>query len=135
MEHYFHGGCHIALKVEDLDQSLKDSNKKTMTSFLEYQRQGSNWTLDKIIRLIQNISKYKPSRGSSFIPLPIRLTVKKAIVNVHNTDQNCFQWPILSVLHPAVHHAQRLSNYFPNTDELDLTGIECRMQMKNLVNM
>lgn len=54
---------------------------------------------------------------------------------IHNTDQNCFQWPILSVLHPAVHHAQRLSNYFPNTDDLDLTGIECRMQMKNLVNM
>ena len=28
--------------------SLQDSNKKILTSFLKYQRQGSNWTLDNI---------------------------------------------------------------------------------------
>lgn len=129
VEPYFHGRCHIALKVEDFEQSIIDSNKKIMPSFLEYQRQGSNWTLDKIIGLTLNIAKYKPLRGSSFIPLPIKLRVKKAIVNVQNTDQKFF----LSALHPAVHHAQRVSNYFPYADELDLTGIEFPMQMTDLV--
>lgn len=27
VEPHFHGRCHVALKVEDLEQSLKDSNK------------------------------------------------------------------------------------------------------------
>ena len=49
VEPHFHGRCHVALKVDDLEQSLQDSDKKIMTSFLEYQRQGSNWTLDKVI--------------------------------------------------------------------------------------
>lgn len=82
VEPYFHERCHIAIKVEALEQSIKDSNKKIMTSFLEYQRQGSNWTFDKIIGLTLNIAKYKPLRGPVFIPLPIRLRVIKAIVNL-----------------------------------------------------
>lgn len=57
VESYFHGRCHIALKIEDLEQSKKDSNKKIMTSFLLYQRQGSNRTIDKIIGLTLNIAK------------------------------------------------------------------------------
>lgn len=104
-----------------------------MTSFLEYQRQGSNWTLDKIIGLTLNVTKYKPLRGSSFIPLPIRLRVKKAIVNVQNTDQKCFQWAILSALHPAAHHFQRILNYVPYADELDFTEIEFSVQMKDIL--
>lgn len=93
-----------------------------MTSFLEYQRQGSNWTLDKILGLTLNVAKYSPIRGSSFIPVPIRLRVKKAIINVQNSDQKCFQWAILSALHPAARHAERVSNYVQYADELDFTG-------------
>ena len=48
VEPNLHGRCHVALKVDDLEQSLQDSNKKILTSFLKYQRQGSNWTLDNI---------------------------------------------------------------------------------------
>lgn len=46
---HFHERCHVTFKVDDLEQSLEDSNKKILTSFLENQRKGSNWTLDKII--------------------------------------------------------------------------------------
>ena len=80
VEPHFHGRCHVALKVDDLEQSLQDSNKKIMTSFLEYQRQGSNWTLDKVMGLTINVAKYKPLRGSNFIPLPIKLRAKKQLL-------------------------------------------------------
>lgn len=132
VEPHFHGRCHVALKVDDLEQSLQDSNKKIMTSFLEYQRQGSNWTLDKVIGLTLNVAKYKPIRGSSFIPLPIRLRAKKAVVNVQNSDQKCFQWAILSALHPSTHHVERVSKYVKYADELDFTGIDFPMQLKNI---
>ena len=37
--------------------------------------------------------------GTSFIPLPIKLRARNAIVNVQNTDQKCFLWAIFSALH------------------------------------
>lgn len=40
---------------------------------------------------------------------------------------------ILSPLHQAIHRAQRVSNYFQYTDELDFTGIRIPMQMKDFV--
>jgi hypothetical protein len=132
VEPHFHGRCHVALKAEDLEQSLRDSIKKIMTSFLEYQRQGSNWILDKVMGLTLNVAKYKPLRGSSFIPLPIRLRAKKAVVNVQNSDQKCFQWAIISALHPATHHVHRVSNYIPHADKLDFTGIDFPVQMKDI---
>lgn len=36
MEPHFHGKYSLALKIEDLEQTLKENNKKNMTSFLEY---------------------------------------------------------------------------------------------------
>ena len=133
VESHFHGRCHVALKLEDLEQSLQDSNKKIMTSFLEYQRQGSNWTLDKVIGLTLNVAKYKPLRGSSFIPLAIKLRSKKAIINVQNNDQKCFQWAVLSALYPAMHHAQRVSNYVQYDDKLNFSGIEFPVQTKDIL--
>jgi hypothetical protein len=124
VEPYFHGKCHVALKMEDLDKSLQESNKKIMTSFLEYQREGSNWTLDKVIELSLNVAKYQPLKGSCFIPLPIKLRAKYAIVNVQNSDQKCFQWAILSALFPAVKNPQRVSKYAPFADKLYFTGIQ-----------
>lgn len=47
MEPHFHGKCSLALKIEDLEHTLKENNKKNMTSFLEYQRKGNNWTLSE----------------------------------------------------------------------------------------
>ena len=132
VEPHFHGRCHVALKVDDLEQSLQDSDKKIMTSFLEYQRQGSNWTLDKVMGLTINVAKYKPLRGSNFIPLPIKLRAKKSIVNVQNKDEKCFQWAILSALHPPRRHAQRVSKYTQYVEELDFSGIEFPLQLKDV---
>ncbi|KAK3103044.1 hypothetical protein FSP39_016008 [Pinctada imbricata] len=123
---FFHGRCHIILKMEDIDMAIKESMKKIMTSFVEYQREGSNWSLDKVLEININIANYRPIKGSSFIPLPAKLVAKKAIVNVQNTDNKCFMWSILAALHSIEgHHANpnRVSNYVNYIDELEFTGI------------
>lgn len=73
-----------------------------------------------------------PYEDTSFIPLPIRLRAKKAVVNVQNSDQKCFQWAILSALHPSTHHVERVSKYVKYADELDFTGLDFPMQLKNI---
>lgn len=46
--------------------------------------------------------------------------------------RNAFNGLILSALHPATHHADRISNYIQYADELDFTGIEFPVQMKDI---
>jgi hypothetical protein len=50
-------------------------------------------------------------KGSSYIPLPEKLQLKKAKVNVKKSDNACFKWAILSALHPPTRHANRVSKY------------------------
>jgi len=44
---------------------------------------------------------YEPLNGSSWVPLPKFLASKKAIINMENTDNQCFKWCIARVLNPA----------------------------------
>lgn len=41
-----------------------------------------------------------------------------------NDDQECFKWSVLAALHPAEHHAERISHYQPFKDELNFDGID-----------
>ena len=38
-------------------------------------------------------------------------------------DERCFQWAILSALFPAKCHSDRLSNYLPYKDSIDVSGL------------
>jgi len=123
MEPFFHGRCHIVLKLEDIEVAMRESMKKMFTSFLEFQRQGSNWTVDKVMSVNIHIVNYKPIKGSSFIPLPVKLAAKKAIVNVQNNDNKCFMWSVLAALYPAMKDPQRVTKYIYHQDRLNFTNI------------
>ena len=43
----------------------------------EYEMKSSGWVLDKLIKLDLHIHKYTPIGGSTFIPLPHKLKIKK----------------------------------------------------------
>ena len=92
VEPHFRGKCQTALKMEDIEEGMKESIKKMYNSFIEYQRQGSNWTVDKVVDVTIHMARYRPLRGSSYIPLPIKLRSKHAIINVKNKDNKCFMW-------------------------------------------
>ena len=42
-----------------------------------------------------HLAKYKPLKGSSYIELPDALKAKGAVINVKNTDEQCFKWAVL----------------------------------------
>ena len=88
-----------------------------------WQRNGSNWVIERIETLWINIAQYQPLRGGSYIELPEKLKNKKAIINVQNTDDNCLRWALRSALFPADININRTSTYSTN-DGLDFTGID-----------
>ncbi|XP_033761654.1 uncharacterized protein LOC117343421 [Pecten maximus] len=129
---HFRGKCQISLKSEDLDGAMKESIKKIYSSFIEYQMQGSNWTLDKVLKIQIHLARYKPLKASSYIPLPNKLRTKHAIINVQNKDKKCFLWSVLAALHPTKNHPERVSKYKQFETELDFTGISSPVSMVDI---
>ena len=98
----------------------------------KYTKKGSGWTVGSIIDLHLHIARYEPLHGSTYLPLPNYLANKKAIVNVKNRDNKCFMWALLSALHPANYHAERVSHYTTWEEELDFSGITFPVALKDI---
>ena len=88
---HYRGKRQTGLKFEDIYKGLKESIKNMYTSCIESQRHGSNWTIDKVVKLTMHMARYRPQKGSSYIPLPIKLRSKHAIINIKNKDNICGQ--------------------------------------------
>lgn len=63
----------------------------------EYEGKGSGWTLSSVDGFLLRISRYRPLRGSTYIPLPNEIVKKRAVINPKNyNDNNCLEWAMLS---------------------------------------
>ena len=73
-------------------------------------------------------------RASSYIDLPQQIKRKQACVNIKSLDNHCFKWAILSALHPVNRRDNnyRISKYKKYESELNFTGIDCPVALKDL---
>ena len=83
--------------------------EEVMVNMANYQREGSNLQFEEIIELVIPFARYVPLRGSSYIPTPQKLAVKKAIVNLKNDDEECFKWCVTRALNPVESHPERIT--------------------------
>lgn len=103
-----------------------------MTKVDDLQGNGSGWTLHEIISLDVSYNKFIKFSGASFMELPKSIKNKRAIVNIQNTDNQCFKWAILSALHPVNSNTNRLSQYERFKNDLDFTGIKFPMKLSDI---
>ena len=66
-----------------------------------WSERGSGWIMDKILEAFIKVGRYEPTRGGSFMPLPLKLKNKKAIINIQNRDHQCLRWALRAALYPA----------------------------------
>ena len=57
---------------------------------------NSRFVFDEFLYLDINFHQQNVTRGSSYLPLPDWLARKKAIVNPHNDDEECFKWSVIT---------------------------------------
>ena len=57
---------------------------------------NSRFVFDEFLYLDVNFHQLNLTRGSSYLPLPDLLVRKKAIVNPHNDDEECFKWSVIA---------------------------------------
>lgn len=93
---------------------------------------GSGWTLHEIVALVVNNNKHQSFNGASYIPLPVFFANKKAIINVKNSDNQCFKWAVLAALHPEVKVANRVSSYVEFENELNFNNMTFPVTLNQL---
>jgi hypothetical protein len=82
------GGLHD-LNIEEFRRNLHDMLDR-------FTNLGSGFTLERILKFVLHIAKYRPLVGSAYIPTSIELVGKQAIVNPKNDDNECFKWAVLA---------------------------------------
>lgn len=122
--------------VIDQTTDLEDLYTKVVevikTQSEEFYEKGSGWALQKVLFTEINFGKYNPMRASSYIKLPKKIALRKAVINVENSDDACFLWSIVSALYPAKANTHRISSYPHYSKVLKFKGIELPVKLGDI---
>lgn len=146
-------GLYVLKKTEDvIETDIKSFNTKykvitqsiNLNEFLntwfeviktkseEFNEQNSGWSLLEILHLEININKYNPLRASAYVRLPKNISKKQAVVNVVNSDDNCFAYAIMSALFPSDSNINYINDYPPFNNHLNLNGLSLPMKFTEI---
>ena len=93
---------------------------------------NSRFVFDEFLYLDVNFHQLNLMRGSSYLPLPDWLARKKAIVNPHNNDEECFKWSVIAAERVGMKDPQRVSNLRKFMDNYDWSGLEFPVSIKDI---
>ena len=93
---------------------------------------NSRFVFDEFLYLDINFHQLNLTRGSSYLPLPDWLARKKAIVNPHNDDEECFKWSVIAVEKVGMKDPQCISNLRKFMDNYDWSGLEFPVSIKDI---
>ena len=93
---------------------------------------NSRFIFDEFLYQDVNFHQLNLMRGSSYLPLPDWLARKKAIVNSHNNDEECFKWSVIAAEKVGMKDPQRVSNLRKFKDNYDWSGLEFPVSIKDI---
>ena len=115
----------IILDSTDVNEVCSRAKDKMLESIAVFQMRGSNWRFKSVLKFNINTAVYRPLKGNSYIPLPLKLAHTKAIINIKNDDDECFKWAITRAIYPTEIHPERITPTLRKQAEiLDWRGIE-----------
>ena len=93
---------------------------------------NSRFVFNEFLYLDVNFHQLNLMRGSSYLPSPDWLARKKAIVNPHNDDKECFKWSVIAAEKVRMKDPQRVPNLSKFTDNYDWSGLEFPVSIKDI---
>ena len=93
---------------------------------------NSRFVFDEVLHLDANFYQLNLTRGSSYLPLPDWLAKKKAIINPHNNNEECFKWAVIAVENVGMKDPQRVSNLRKFTNNYNWSGVNFPVAIKNI---
>ena len=97
----FHSKTEVNLESTNSNELFSKMKETVLESLAKFHRQGRNLRFHSVLSLDLHTVKYEPLGDSSYIPFPMFLTAKKAIINLRNEDDECFNWAITRALNPV----------------------------------
>ena len=89
---YFNSRAQIVINPNDFLSSLQLSQQQLLNGIGVWLSEGSGWTISSIDEHFINTVVYEPTKGSSYIPLPVELrNSRKGLANLKNEDNECFR--------------------------------------------
>ena len=96
-------------RLEELEELLDEVMREISNKLSKYDVNGSGWVFDIILSHDLHVSKYNPTRGSSYLELPKKLkNPMKGLINIVNNDEKCFLWCHVRHLNPQEDHSNRV---------------------------
>ena len=95
---------------------------------------NSRLVFDEVLFTNIDFHQLNLTRGSSYIPLPQWLANKKAIINPHNEDQECFKWAVIAASRweEIGKDPQRMSYLKKFEKDFDWSGIKFPISVKDI---
>ena len=108
-----------------------------MTANMKFQIENpallnSRFVFDEFLYLDVNFHQLNLTRGNSYLPLPDWLVRKKAIVNPHNDNEECFKWSVIAAERVGMKDPQRVSNLRKFMDNYHWSGLEFPVSIKDI---
>ena len=96
-------------RLEELEELLDEVMREISNKLSKYDVNGSGWVFDIILSHDLHVSKYDPTRGSSYLELPKKLkNHMKGLINIKNNDEKCFLWCHVRHLNPQEQNSNRV---------------------------
>ena len=132
---YFCSATKYIANIKLWTNTLSEIVDQLENQLLEYPINGSNWVVERIVRMDINIGKYLATYGSCETnELPEILKNKKAIINVKNSDEKCFLYAVCVKLFPVTERYKRQSpnSYIKHFKKFNLKNIKFPMDLRHI---
>lgn len=120
---HFRSRTFFYLNLSDEEHHLNTAFQQMQNALEEFIHRGSDWRVYVVIGLEVSMVPYIPLSAGKYTTLPKQIQHLKGIVNMQNDDEKCFLWCILAALHPKGKNPQRIQQYYPYENDLNLNGI------------
>ena len=131
-EAYFNAKPQTVTNDSDIDNLLQITQQQIVNMIQQWISEGSAWIIKSVDGHFINVVRYRPLRGSSYIPLPKELqNSAKGIINMKNNDDECFRWCHIRHLLPQNKDPQRIKECDKKyVEKLDYSGIKFPVSVK-----
>ena len=126
---YFNSPTFTIMNEFQIKLELEGAEEKILNWIAKWISKGSGWVIENI-----NIVSYVPLKGRSYLPLPEELrNSRKGLINLKNTDNECFRWCHIRHLHPLQRNPQRITARDKElVKTLDYSGVTFPVSIKDM---
>ena len=130
---YFCSIPKIILHSTDIGGEIDIAGERIKELLSTHEGQGSGFKLNTILDCQLQVANYDRIGGSSYVPLPKYVQIKRATINIKNVgDENCFQYAMLYTKFQPEDHPDRVYHYKKRLGELDMTGIRTPVEIAQI---